>query len=88
VSNRGHDSIAVFAIGADGKLTTVEYAPAHVNMPRGFNLTPDGTWLVAGGQSSDNLAVHKVDPQTGKLTFVTEVRGVGAPVSIEFVPKK
>jgi len=88
VSNRGHDSIAVYAIGADGKLTNVEYAPAHVNGPRGFNLTPDGAWLIAGGQTSDNLAVHKVDPTTGKLTFVSEVKGVGAPVSIEFVPKK
>ncbi len=84
VSNRGHDSIAVFAIGADGKLTNVEYAPAHVNGPRGFNLTHDGSWLIAGGQTSNNLAVHKVDPDTGKLTFVTEVKGVGAPVSIEF----
>lgn len=88
VSNRGHDSIAVFAIGADGKLTNVEYAPAHVGFPRGMNLTPDGAWLVAGGQNSDSLAAHKVDPNTGKLTFASEAKGVGAPVSIEFVPKK
>jgi 6-phosphogluconolactonase len=87
VSNRGHDSFAVFAIGADGKLTPVEYAPAHAKAPRGFNFSPDGKWIVAGGQNSDNLAVHKVDPATGKLTFVSELKGVGAPVSIQFVKK-
>ncbi len=84
VSNRGHDSFAVYSIGADGKLTTVEHAPAHVKAPRGFNFSPDGKWLVAGGQNSDNLAIHKVDAATGKLTFVSEVKGIAAPVSIEF----
>lgn len=87
VSNRGHDSIAVYAIGGDGLLTNVEIAPARVKSPRGFNLTPDGKWLVAGGQNSNSLAVHQVDPATGKLTFTSETKGIGAPVSIEFLKK-
>ncbi len=86
VSNRGHDSIATFAIAGDGKLSIVDYAPAHVKVPRGFALSPDGKWLVVGGQDSNNLASHKVDAVTGKLTFVGEVGGVGAPVSVQFVP--
>lgn len=85
VSNRGHDSIAIFSIGVDGKLTFNEAAPAHVKNPRGFNLTPDGRWLVAGGQDSANLAIHKVDATTGALTFTSEVTGISMPVSIEFV---
>lgn len=85
VSNRGHDSIAIFTIGVDGKLTFNEAAPARVKNPRGFNLTPDGRWLVAGGQDSANLTIHKVDAATGRLTFTSEVTGIPMPVSVEFV---
>lgn len=88
VSNRGHDSIAVFAIGADGKLTSVQHAPANVKIPRGFALSPDGNWLVAAGQNSDSLASHRIDPATGKLTPASEVTGVGAPVCVVFANPK
>ena len=84
VSNRGHDSIATFAIGADGRLTFIEAAPVHVKNPRGFNLTPDGRWLIAGGQDSANLTIHKVDAATGRLTFTGEITGIAMPVSVEF----
>ena len=85
VSNRGHDSIAVFAIGADGKLTGVEIAPARVKEPRGFAISPDGRWLIAAGQNSNSLAAHKLDPETGKLRPAGEVSGIGAPVCVVFV---
>ncbi len=84
VSNRGHDSIAVFAIGADGKLTQVQVAPAKVVEPRGFALSPDGGWLVAAGQNSNTLASHKIDPATGRLTPAATVAGIGAPVCVVF----
>ncbi|MEO6786037.1 MAG: lactonase family protein [Chthoniobacteraceae bacterium] len=84
VSNRGHDTIAVFAIGSDGKLALVQSAPANVKIPRGFAISPDGGWLVAAGQNSDSLASHKIDPATGRLTPVAQVSGVGAPVCVIF----
>ena len=84
VSNRGHDSIAVFAIGDDGKLTHVQDAPANVKVPRGFALSHDGAWLIAAGQDSNSLASHKVDPTTGKLTHAATVGGIGAPVCVVF----
>ena len=88
VSNRGHDSIAVFAIGEDGKLTLVQNAPANVKEPRGFAISPDGGWLVAAGQNSNTLASHKVDSATGKLTPAAQVSDIGAPVCVVFaVPK-
>ena len=88
VSNRGHDSIAVFAIGGDGKLTPVQNAPASVKEPRGFALSPDGGWLIAAGQNSNTLASHKVDPTTGKLTPAAQVADIGAPVCVVFaVPR-
>ena len=88
VSNRGHDSIAVFAIGEDGKVTPVQNAPANVREPRGFALSPDGGWLIAAGQNSNTLASHKVDPTTGKLTPAAQVADIGAPVCVVFaVPR-
>jgi 6-phosphogluconolactonase len=88
VSNRVHDSVAVFAIGGDGKLTVVQYAPAGVKIPRGFALAPDGEWLVVAGQDSNSIASHRIDPATGKLTPAATVGGVGAPVCIVFAAAK
>ena len=87
-SNRGHDTIAVYAIGADGKLALVQNAPAEVRIPRNFNLDPTGRWLITAGQSSDNLAVFRVDPQNGKLEFTGTKLEVGAPVCVKFLPVK
>jgi 6-phosphogluconolactonase len=88
VSNRGHDSIAVFAIATDGKVTLVENAPAGVKTPRGFAISPDGGWLVAAGQDSNSLASHKIDPTTGKLTPAGKADGVGAPACVVFAAGK
>jgi 6-phosphogluconolactonase len=85
VSNRGHNSIAVFAIGTDGKLTRTEIADAKVRIPRGFGISPDGKWLIAGGEQSGDLALHAIDGATGKLTFKSAIGKVGAPVNVEFV---
>jgi 6-phosphogluconolactonase len=88
VSNRGHDSIAVFTIGADGKLKSIGMARAHVKTPRGFAISPDGNWLVAAGQDSNSLAVHRIDPETGWLTPAGGISGVAMPVCVVFaVPR-
>jgi hypothetical protein len=68
-SNRGHDSIAVFAFdAASGRLTPLEHVPTGGKNPRNFALSPDGAWLVAANQNSDSLHVFRVDPATGRLT--------------------
>jgi 6-phosphogluconolactonase len=84
VSNRGHDTIAVFSIAADGKLTRVENAAAQVKVPRGFGIDPTGKWLITGGQDDDKIAVLKIDQETGKLASTGESAAVGAPVCILF----
>jgi 6-phosphogluconolactonase len=88
VSNRTHDTIAVFSIAADGKLKLIENAPAGVKVPRGFGLDPSGKWLITGGQNDDRIAVHKIDPATGKLTLTSETAEVGSPVCVLFAPGK
>ena len=86
VSNRGHDTIAVYAIGADGKLQWIEAAPAQVKVPRGFGIDPSGQWLIAGGQNDNRIAVLKIDTATGKLTATDQSAAVGSPVCVLFKP--
>jgi 6-phosphogluconolactonase len=84
-SNRGHDSIAVFSVGADGALTLVEHEPTRGQTPRNFALDPSGRWLVAANQRSNTLAVFSVDQTTGALTPVGSLTSVGAPVCVLFM---
>ena len=84
-SNRGHDTIAVFAIDrATGKLRLVQHEETQGKNPRNFALDPSGKWLIAANQDSDNLVVFKVDSTTGKLTPSGQTAQLGAPVCIMF----
>ena len=85
-SNRGHDSIAVFAIDSrKGTLTTVEIASTKGKEPRSFAIDPTRTLLFAANQKSDNIVVLKIDAKTGKLTPTGQVLDVGSPVCVKFV---
>lgn len=84
VSNRGHDSIAVFSIGDDGRLEQVEVAAAGVSVPRGFGIDPTGRWLVVAGQKTNDLTALAIDPKTGKLTPGKNKVSVGSPVCVVF----
>jgi 6-phosphogluconolactonase len=67
VSNRGHDSIAAFAIDrATGRLTSLGQT-ATEKTPRSFDLSPSGKFLFAAGESSGRLALYRVDAAAGKL---------------------
>ena len=67
VSNRGHDSLAGFAIDRDGKLTAIGQTPTE-KTPRSFDIDPDGQFAFGAGEGSGKLAVFRVDPDSGKLT--------------------
>jgi len=88
VSNRGHDSIATYAIAADGMLTWLDDAPSPVKMPRGFAIDPTGRWLIAAGQDDNKITVLKIDQDTGKLSPTGEFADVGIPVCVIFAPQK
>jgi 6-phosphogluconolactonase len=83
-SNRGHDSIAIFAIGNDGKLTTVGNEPTQGKTPRNFAIDPSGNFLFAANQNSDTIVVFRIDKSTGKLTATGTKIEVPAPVCIVF----
>ncbi|HLJ50651.1 MAG TPA: lactonase family protein [Bryobacteraceae bacterium] len=85
-SNRGDDSIAVFAIDqAKGTLTAVDRTLAGGKVPRNFELDPSGSFLIAANQKSDDLVVFRVDKQTGKLTSTGQIAHVGSPVCLKFL---
>lgn len=83
-SNRGHDSIAVFAVQADGTLKLVEITPSGGKHPRNFALSPDGAWLVCANMDSDNLVSFKVDSASGRLTATGHTVTVPRPVCVLF----
>jgi 6-phosphogluconolactonase len=88
-SNRGHDSIAVFAIDpVKGTLTPIEYTSSQGNTPRSFEIDPTGTLLLAANQKSDNIVVFRIDPGSGKLTATGQVIDVPSPVCVKFLAEK
>lgn len=88
-SNRGHDSIAVFAIdAAKGTLTPAGDFPTQGKTPRNFALDPTGNFLLAANQESNNIVVFHIDHATGALAPTGQVSEVPAPVDIVFVPSK
>ena len=86
-SNRGHDSLAVFAIDLPtGQLTWLEQAATLGKTPRNFAIDPTGRFLLVANQGSDTVVVFRLDPQTGHLTATGQTAAVGAPVCVLFVP--
>lgn len=85
-SNRGHESLAVFAVQANGTLQLVEITPCGGQHPRNFALSPDGSWLVCANQNSNNLVSFKVDAGTGRLTPTGSVVTVPQAVCVLFAP--
>lgn len=84
-SNRGHDSIAVYAVDeATGQLTPIQWMATGGRTPRFFGLGPTGTLLYAANQDSDNITVFEVDPENGTLAPTGEVVQTGSPNCIAF----
>jgi len=84
-SNRGHDSIGIFAVDADtGLLAPVGWVPTGGKTPRNFSLDPSGRFLYVGNQDSDTVVTFAVDGATGALTPTGQVVDTGSPVSIVF----
>lgn len=86
-SNRGHDSVTVFAVDSKtGKLTYLDNTPIDGKWPRHIALDPSGHWLIAAGEHSDTLTVFKVDQATGKLTQAGKPVNCPAPGCVIFAP--
>jgi 6-phosphogluconolactonase len=81
VSNRGHNSIAVFRIDQeDGTLTLGEVFAPGGETPRSFTIDPSGTWLLSMMQRTGTIAPLRIDQETGKLTDIGEKLALASPV--------
>ena len=81
-SNRGHDSIAAFAVGADGTLTVLGHTPTGGRTPRNFMIDPSGTFLLAANQDSNTVVTFRIDQATGALGEPLHVAEVPTPVCL------
>ncbi|UFH55598.1 lactonase family protein [Spirosoma sp. KNUC1025] len=81
-SNRGANTLAIFAIGNDGKLTKIGDQPTEGKTPRNFLIDPKGDFVFVAHQDSDNITIFKRDQKTGKLTYTGQSVKVPAAVCV------
>lgn len=85
-SNRGDDSLAVFATDPSGTLTPVGRVPTGGRTPRSFAIDSAGRWLIAANQGSGTVVVFRIDPGTGLPHAVGPPIDVPEPASVLFSP--
>jgi 6-phosphogluconolactonase (cycloisomerase 2 family) len=82
-SNRGHDSIAVYAADArDGTLTSLGWQPTLGRGPRFIGLDPAGRFLHAANEQSDTVVTFGVDDGSGRIAPTGQAIAIGSPVAI------
>lgn len=87
-SNRGQNSIAIFAVNpASGKLTARGHQAEGIKWPRNFAIDPTGTYLLAANEQGHTVAIFRIDPETGSLTPTGNVVEVPSPMCVRMIPK-
>ena len=86
VSNRGHNSVAVFKVNDDRKLTAAGHITGDIKTPRNFNVEPTGKWMLIASQDGGQVGVWELDPATGGGKETGNTVKVGNPVCVKFVP--
>jgi len=85
-SNRGHDSIAIFAV--EDRAGHIEFRGTESTRgewPRNFALTPDGEALIAENMHSDEIVTFERDATTGDLSPTGHVTDVPSPSCLQFL---
>ncbi len=84
--NRGHNTIATFAVNEDGrKLIFVEWTDTKGDWPRDFVLDPTEQFIIASNQETGNLVLFERNEETGKLTFLDSTVDVPYAVCVKFL---
>ncbi|MEZ4595728.1 MAG: lactonase family protein [Chloroflexota bacterium] len=84
-SNRGHDSITMFAVDqATGRLRLLGHRSTEGRTPRNFTIAPDGRSLLVANQDSDSVVVMPIDQETGMLGATIAVNEVPTPVCLRW----
>ncbi|MCY3782015.1 MAG: lactonase family protein [Chloroflexi bacterium] len=83
-SNRGHDSIVIYHLDADGMPHYLANESTRGAWPRAFMIDPSGEYLIVGNRHTDNAAVFSIDSATGMLTFRSSL-AISAPIAFKTV---
>lgn len=87
VSNRGYDSLAVFAIREGGKhLELVQQIPVQGEFPRDFNFDLTEKYLLVVNQNTNNGTLYRRDADSGKLTWLQADIETPEAVNVTFLP--
>jgi 6-phosphogluconolactonase len=86
VSNRGHNSIAVFKVKDDHTLDAAGYITGDIQIPRNFNIDPSGKWMLIASQEGGKVGVWERDPATGSAKETGTTAKVSKCVCVKFVP--
>jgi 6-phosphogluconolactonase len=87
VSNRGHNSIAVFSVAeSTGALALDQAIFTDGDWPRNFSLDPTGRWLLVANQRSNSIVVFRRDHKSGRLTPTRQRIALPSPVCLRFGP--
>ena len=84
VSNRGHNSVAVFSVSDSGALMLKETVSTEGDWPRNFSLDPSGKWLLVANQKSNSIVVFARDEKSGRLTPTRYRIEIPSPVCLRF----
>ncbi|MFD5568546.1 lactonase family protein [Streptomyces cadmiisoli] len=85
LANRGHNSIARYAVEADGaRLRLLDTVPVAGDFPRQIAFSPDGALLFAANQRSGTVSVFRVDARDGGLRLAGEP--FASPVAVCALP--
>ena len=84
VSNRGHNSVAVFSIGARGTLALQQVMSTGGNWPRNFTIDPSGRWLLVANQKSGSVVVFVRDAESGRLSATAQRIDIPSPACLRF----
>jgi len=85
-SNRGHDSVAIFAVDArTGLLTSIGWQSTHGRRPRFIGLDLSRRFLFAANENSDTIVAFRANAANGRLTPTGQVISNASPVTIAFV---
>lgn len=85
VSNRGHNSLAVFSVAeSTGALALEQTVSTGGDWPRNFTLDPTGRWLLVANQRSNSIIVFGRDEESGRLTPTRQRIELPSPVCLRF----
>ncbi|HLN33618.1 MAG TPA: lactonase family protein [Gemmataceae bacterium] len=88
-SNRGHDSIAIFAINpATGGLKPVGHQANQIKTPRNFGIDPTGNYMLVANQDGNSIVVFRIDLNTGELSPTGVVAEVPTPVCVKIIAQE